>query len=377
MRLHATIAGAAAAAALCSPAPALAAEAFYGLTADNRLVTFHSDSPARIQRSVPITGLQPGETVLGADVRPVTGQLYVLGSSNRLYLVTPLSGLARPAGDPFSPSLAGTSFGFDFNPVVNRIRVVSDGRQNLRLNPDGGQVAAEDGQLAYGEGDPGAGSNPQVSASAYSNSVAGATETELFGIDAARDALVLQAPPNAGTLKTVGPLNTDVGGQTQFDVAADGRAFVAAQRAGGGTTELFTIDLTTGALAPAAPLPGIAADLRGLAAAGPVPDDTADPAVVLATDSPRRKRALRRRITVAASCSETCGLEAVLRHGSRRLGRATGSLSEAGRTRLRFSATRARRELAKRKGTVTLTVRLKATDAAGNVTRARRTIRFG
>ena len=373
MRLHATIAGAAAAAALCSPAPAVAAEAFYGVTADNRLVSFHSDSPGRIQRSVPVSGLQPGESLLGLDVRPATGQLYALGSSNRLYLVSPLSGLARPTGDPFSPPLAGTRFGFDFNPVADRIRVVSDGRQNLRLNPENGQVAAEDQPLAYADGDPGEGSNPQVAATAYTNSVPGATETQLFGIDGARNALVVQDPPNAGTLKTVGPVG-DVG-DAQFDVAADGRAYVAAP--GGSAALFYTIDLKTGAMTPAASRPELALDVSGLAAAGPVPDDTDDPAVVLAVDSPKRKRALRRPITVAASCSETCALAGSLRFGRRRVGRAIGVLQEPGRTRLRFGTTRARRRLSRRKGSVVLTVRLRTTDAAGNVARARRSIRFG
>jgi hypothetical protein len=41
----------------------------------------------------------------------------------------------------FMPVLAGTSFGFDFNPTVDRIRLVSDSGQNLRLNPNSGAGA--------------------------------------------------------------------------------------------------------------------------------------------------------------------------------------------------------------------------------------------
>ena len=50
----------------------------------------------------------------------------------------------------FTPALSGTAFGFDFNPTVDRIRVVSDTGQNLRLNPDTGAVAAVDGALNQG-----------------------------------------------------------------------------------------------------------------------------------------------------------------------------------------------------------------------------------
>ena len=379
MRLpRTTLAGATAVAALAIPAPALAAEAFYGVTSDNRLVTFQSDAPGQVQRSVPLTGLADGDQAIALDVRPATGQLYVLGGASRVYTVSPLTGAARQLSDnPFSPPLAGTSFGFDFNPVVDRIRVVSDGRQNLRLTPDDGQVAAQDGQLAYAEGDPGANANPQVSAAGYTNSVRGARETQLFGIDAGRDVLVLQDPPNPGTLKTVGPLNADVSGSIGFDVAADGRAFAAAQRAGEAGPELFTIDLATGALTPSAERSAIGASgLRGLAAAGPVPDDDRRPSLLIAPDRLQEKKRLRRTLTVPVSCSEACSLEGELLRGSRRVGSATARLDDAGRTSLRIAATSTRRRLARRRGSISLSLRVEATDAAGNTTRTRRTIRF-
>ncbi len=54
------------------------------LSTNNHLLAFDSSSPGTIQASVPITGLQTGESILGIDYRPGTGQLYGLGSSNRL-----------------------------------------------------------------------------------------------------------------------------------------------------------------------------------------------------------------------------------------------------------------------------------------------------
>ena len=88
-------------------------------------------------------------------------------------------------------------FGFAINPVVNRIRVVTATDVNLRVNPTTGATSV-DGSLAYAAGDPGAGSNPLVTAVAYTNQVAGATTTILRGIHAARGTLVLLDPPNAG-----------------------------------------------------------------------------------------------------------------------------------------------------------------------------------
>ncbi|HEX8101608.1 MAG TPA: DUF4394 domain-containing protein [Solirubrobacteraceae bacterium] len=378
MRLRLILAGAGAAAALAAPAPALAAEAFYGVTADNQLVTFQSDSPGHVLRSVPLTGLVPGEQILGVDIRPLTGQLYALGATNRIYVVSPLSGAATPVGDPFTPPLAGTSFGFDFSPQADRIRVVSDGRQNLRIAPENGQVAAQDNALGYAEGDPNAGALPQVGAAAYTNNVPNAPDTQLLGIDSGRDVLVFQNPPASGILNTVGPLNVDIAGGASFDIGVDGRGWVAAQRAGAAGAELFAIDLKTGALAPAAKRPLLATgNLRGIAAAGPVPDDLQRPDVLIAVDRRQKKRSLRRTLRVAVSCSETCVLAGELLRGDRRVGSAEGGLTSAGRTKLTFKATNKRRRLARRSGEVKLKVRVVATDAAGNDSATRRTLRFG
>jgi len=375
MRLRTPLALAVALGAV-GPAPALAAEAFYGVTAENQLVTFASDSPGALRSSVPLTGLAAGERILGIDVRPSTGQLYALGNTNRVYVITPLSGAARALGAPFSPPLAGTAFGFDFNPQADRIRVVSDGRQNLRLNPEDGQVVNSDNPLTYADGDPGAGSNPAVIGAAYTNNVAGATETQLLDVDAARDVLVAQNA-NAGTLTTVGPLNADVADPVGFDIAGDGRAFVAARREGQGASELFTVDLGTGALTPAAAERSVLrASVRGIAAAGPVPDDTTPPVMVVSADRLASKASLRRQLKFSVSCSEACELEAELLRGRRGIERARATLAGADRSGFNLRASRTRRKLSRSRGRMTLTLRVTATDAAGNRFITRRTIRF-
>src|SRR5690349_4509230 len=104
-----TIAG-----ALILPGAALGAEAFYGVTQNNRLVTFQSDNVTNVEPSHPITGLASGDAIVGIDVRPATGQLYALGKTSRLYVINPRTGAARLVGaGPFTPALAGTNFGFD------------------------------------------------------------------------------------------------------------------------------------------------------------------------------------------------------------------------------------------------------------------------
>ncbi len=68
-------------------------------------------------------------------MRPNSGQLYGLSSASKIYVIHPASGTARPVGAAFTPALGGRSFGFDFDPVADQIRAVSDSGQNLRFDP--------------------------------------------------------------------------------------------------------------------------------------------------------------------------------------------------------------------------------------------------
>ncbi|TAJ22206.1 MAG: DUF4394 domain-containing protein [Planctomycetota bacterium] len=219
-----------------------------------RLFSFAAGTPDRLLGSVALSGLAANDTLVAIDFRPSTGELYALGAQSRVYRVDPDSGAATSVGSgPFAPALAGKSFGFDFNPVPDRIRVVSDAEQNLRLHPETGAVAGVDTPLAYATGDANFGANPSVAASAYTSSFAGATSTTLYGIDSALDALVGQgslggAPvsPNSGQLFTVGSLGVDAAGIGGFDISVLGGAFAALQPQSGGGSRLFAIDLATG-----------------------------------------------------------------------------------------------------------------------------------
>ncbi|MBK8097349.1 MAG: DUF4394 domain-containing protein [Planctomycetes bacterium] len=234
-------------AAMAAPATA---QTLLALTANNSLQMFLATAPAVTGPTVPITGLQPGETIVGIDVRPATGQLYGLGSDSRLYRIDPANGVATAVGGQFATLLQGSHFGFDFNPVVDRVRIVGDQGQNLRVHPDTGVVVAVDGALAFAPGDVHFGSAPMIAGGAYANNVAGATFTTLFDIDTGLDVLVTQIPPNSGTLNTIGRLGRDVTAVAGFDIApGSGIAFAALDLAGAlpsAPSQLFTIDLTHG-----------------------------------------------------------------------------------------------------------------------------------
>jgi len=219
----------------------------------NNLLIFNLTTPGTPVTKA-ITGLQAGENILGIDMRPATGQLYALGSTSRIYAINMSSGAATAIGTaPFTPLLSGTSFGFDFNPTVDRIRVVSNTGQNLRLHPETGAVAAIDGTLNPG--------TPAVSGSAYTNNFAGATTTTLFALDATTDRLYMQNPPNAGTLVDIGPLGINVTDGNGFDIGGTSNLAYALLTVGT-TTKIYSINTTTGAATAIADFPGLA---RGFA----------------------------------------------------------------------------------------------------------------
>jgi len=247
--IHACLTRACIAAAIAVCASAFSAEVLVGSASGQRLVVFSSADPSDAA-VVSVKGLQPGEEIVGLDQRPATGELYALGSSYRLYTIDLTSKTATAIGSgPFTNTLAGASVGFDFNPTVDRIRLVTDAGVNLRLNPTNGLIVAVDGSLAYATNDVATGITSRIAGAGYiNNDTNPATGTVLYDIDAGRDTLVMQNPPNAGTLVTLGPLGVSASSVVGFDVAgSDGTAYASLVLDGDKRAGLYTINLMSGA----------------------------------------------------------------------------------------------------------------------------------
>jgi hypothetical protein len=309
-------------------APAIAnAETIFGLTMNNQLFSFDSSSPALITPHIPITSLPPNESLLGIDFRPVAtnspaaafnGVLYALGSSGQLYRINTVTGSATPL--PVFPSPPpGTVFGIDFNPVPDRLRIVSNSGDNFRLDPNTGAVAGVDTPVAYVAGDPNFGGIPSIGAAAYTNNFGGATETTLYGIDYARNILVRQGgpggvpSPNTGQHTTIGPLDFDTADELGFDISGQtGNAYASLTPIVGPldiASQLFTINLASGTATPVGPIgpaggPG-AFITRDIAApvGVPVPEPSALGLLLLALAGFVRRRCPARFVTVASSKS--------------------------------------------------------------------------
>lgn len=248
------------------PLGPLVKENLFVVTSGNRLIGFNAGQPQKILSARPLAGLQPQERVLGIDYRVARGQMFALGSSGRLYRVDTGSASATPVGSPLAAALRGRAFGFDFNPTVDRIRVVGDTGQNLRLHPETGAVVdsnpqAEglqvDGTLAFDASDVNAGKPVAVVSAGYTYNQEDEKVTTNYAIDArggllltqgTREGVVPAVSPNTGRLFTVGPLKAGPFERASFDISdVNNAAYAAFTQAGARSSVLYRIDLATGA----------------------------------------------------------------------------------------------------------------------------------
>lgn len=222
--------------------------AIVGLTSDQRLICFNDNNPANAATLGEVSGLNGDTRLVGIDYRPATGELYGLGDRGGLYVLD-----TRDAGATFKSqlnvALTGASFGVDFNPTVDRLRIISDTGQNLRVNVDNGTVTT-DTALAT----PTPESATGVTAAAYTNNdTDGNTGTTLYGIDTRLDQLVIQAPPNGGVINATGKLRTDTSADIGFDIysrpsggGSTGDVLAFATLTADGRSRLYEINLITG-----------------------------------------------------------------------------------------------------------------------------------
>ncbi len=233
----------------------------YAVTTNNNLISFDSDQPGQIQSIIAVTGITAGQMLCGLDFRPATGMLYGLGynpttGEAQVYTINTTTGVATAVNATAVNLGVGLgSIGFDFNPVVDRIRITGSNGSNFRLNPITGAIAATDSSLNFATGDVNQGMLASIGASAYTNSFNGTTATTLFNISQSLGILTTQNPPNNGTLNTVGALGIqlDTSSRTfDLDIFYDQTtqmniAFLAANTLGSSNDRLFRVNLTTGA----------------------------------------------------------------------------------------------------------------------------------
>lgn len=256
-------------------------ETVLAVTADHALIRFAAAQPSQVLQKKAITGLPAGEKILGIDFRVARGVLYALSSGGRIYTLDPQTAALTPVGEgPIGWPLLGAHVGFDFNPVADRIRIVTEAAQNLRVHPDTGRVVDFDDKapgvqadlaIGYVNGDANAGAAPCVGASAYTYNKQNDTLTTNYVIDLCLGLLVMQGShetkvppvsPNSGRLMTVGPLGTGRLADAAFDISDLDNTPLAALRTD--ATRLYRVDLKTGSATLVGPI-GDGGPLLGMA----------------------------------------------------------------------------------------------------------------
>lgn len=222
-----------------------------GLSSNNKLIRFALNKPNSVTEKS-ITGLLIDEKFIGIDYRfrsttELSGQLYGLTNKGNLYTINPETGetnlvstLVAAMNSTFT-SLDGTAFAVDFNPAADRLRVISNTGQSLRINVDTGETI-QDSSI---NGIPGA----IISAAAYSNSFKTSVTglgTELFDLDQTNHILAKQDPPNTGLLNPIGGLGINLGLNNGFDIVGGDNGYALASIANpSGQSVLYRIDLST------------------------------------------------------------------------------------------------------------------------------------
>jgi hypothetical protein len=180
-----------------------------GLTDDQRLVGFRVDKPSDIKEVGRVSGLAGDTRLVGIDYRVQDGKLYGVGEAGGVYQLA--SNAKATKVSQLTVKLSGKTFGVDFNPVADRVRIVSDTGQNLRhMIGQGGTAAttATDTTLTY---PPATTPSTGVTAGAYTNNdLDPDTSAVLFDLDVTMDQLAMQSPANSGQLVPIGKLGMDV-----------------------------------------------------------------------------------------------------------------------------------------------------------------------
>ena len=243
------------------------------------LTVFNSRSRLRSSSITAISGLAAGTTVIGLDVNPNGGALVALGSNGQTYNLNSGTGVATAVGAAdTTTSFANKVVDIDFNPrAQNVFRVVTSTLDNHRRRATDGTRAGTDTAFSYITGDVNAGKTLTTTAAAYTDSkLNGGTppkSTIVYVIDVKNDVLACLGTaqdatttpptpsplpscnrnPNAGQLNTIGKLGVDLEGNTPFDIDSAGNGFVAARFQD--DWHLFSVNLSTGALADAGLIP--------------------------------------------------------------------------------------------------------------------------
>jgi Domain of unknown function (DUF4394) len=170
------------------------------------------------------------DVIQGVDFRPLDGQLYGFSNNNRLYTINPATAAATLVSTIAPTGGVGPRSLFDFNPVVDAIRIIGDNDQNFAVVKGANGIlntVAQQTNMAYAAGDVFAGNNPNIAGGSYTQNYNGTPITLFYAMDYITDKVVTIAnkvngssATGGGQLQTIGTLFVN-GVPMDFNPTAD------------------------------------------------------------------------------------------------------------------------------------------------------------
>lgn len=256
--------------AVAAPTLSKAPTSVWGVDDQYTLFNVHPNEPSKILTSLQIKNLVEGDKLIGIDYRVARGDLYALANTGRIYMLDTQTGNAKliEGSEPLAEMAVGP-YGFDFNPAADKLRVVGNRNDNLRIDPDNGARVdfdkvtlgvQTDPALAFDSEDQFAGQSPDIVAAAYTYNPNDSKLTTNYAIDRRKGMLLMQGTkegdspsvsPNLGVLYTIGDLGMGPLKDASLDISdVSNTALAAVLSAGDAKTQLVSIDLETGAASP-------------------------------------------------------------------------------------------------------------------------------
>lgn len=192
---------------------------FWGIDSSRALYKYTSGPPATLVSSYSISGLRAEEKLMAIDFRPANRTLYGVSDMNLIYMIA-TSGLQPGVAtlvspDAFTPAIEGKVLGFDFDPVSDRIFIVTDKNQNLQISPTTGQVLYVGPTVTTSSG-----GTASVNGIAFANNFQTTSGTLMYDLDMLEGKLYKQS--STGMLTAVGSTGLTITGEGGFDISRTG-----------------------------------------------------------------------------------------------------------------------------------------------------------
>lgn len=225
----------------------------YTIGSDNSFYSFDSAAPGTVSQ-VGASGAAAG--YVDVDIYGANGALYAISGSGAGAQINRTTGASSGGWTPNTNPITGLVTTFDFNPVADRVRVISNGgASNYRLQPDFASApqtvtnpgaVTVDGGFSFTSSSAVARPGVNVFGAAYTNPGNNPASTILYTISS--DGFLNSHTTPAGTFGNgvaVSPFGlgfTPTGSGFDIDLTNTGYALANA----GGITNLYSIDLSTG-----------------------------------------------------------------------------------------------------------------------------------